>query len=91
MVTEEQLVANRENTLKGGVKTEEGKAIVRLNALKHGLFAEDLLLTAEDRKVLNDIWQRLIVELEMQGALEEMLIVCIVSSFWRLQMAIRLV
>jgi len=90
MVTEKQLVANKENAKKGGVKTEEGKAIVRLNALKHGLFAEDLLLPDEDRNVLNDIWQRLIVELEPQGTLEEMLITCIVSSFWRRQMAMRL-
>lgn len=90
MVTDKQLIANRENAKKGGPKTEEGKAIVRLNAFKHGLFAEDLVLPDEDKKALNEIWERLIVELEPQGILEEMLIACIVSSFWRRQMALRL-
>jgi hypothetical protein len=72
MVTEKQLVANRENAKKGGPKTAEGKAMIRLNALKRGLFAKDL------------------VELEPQSMLQEMLIECMVSSFWRRQMAIRL-
>jgi hypothetical protein len=90
MVSEKQLVANRENAKKGGPKTEAGKDIVRLNALKHGLLAEDLILPEEDSKLLNVIWERLLVELEQEGTLEEMLIACIVSSFWRRQMAIRL-
>jgi hypothetical protein len=50
MATERQVAANRGsavaplslNGLKGGVKTEEGKAIPRLNARKHGIFASAL-------------------------------------------------
>jgi len=90
MVSDKQLIANRENAKKGGPKTEEGKAIVRLNAFKHGLFAEDLVLPDEEREALNELWERLIVELEPQGTLEEMVITCIVSTFWRRQMAVRL-
>jgi hypothetical protein len=58
--------------------------------LKHGLFADDLFLPGEDKRVLGDIWERLMVELEPQGILEEMLIACIMSSFWGRQMALRL-
>jgi len=36
-VSEKQLKANKKNAQKGGVKTPEGKAIVKYNALKHGL------------------------------------------------------
>ena len=44
MVSEKQLLVNRENAKKGGPKTSEGKAAVRFNALKHGLLCKDLLL-----------------------------------------------
>jgi hypothetical protein len=33
MASEKQIQANRLNALKGGVKTEEGKAVIRLSAL----------------------------------------------------------
>ena len=39
MATKKQVAANRRNALKGGVKTLKGKAISRLNARKHGIFA----------------------------------------------------
>ena len=44
-VSEKQLEANRKNAQKGGVKTEEGKSIVRYNALKHGLLAKEVFIT----------------------------------------------
>lgn len=43
MSTEKQIEANRENAQKAGVKTQEGKEIVRHNAYKHGLTAKALL------------------------------------------------
>lgn len=36
-ISEKQLEANQRNALKGGVKTESGKAVVRFNARKHGI------------------------------------------------------
>ena len=36
-VSQKQIEANKKNGQKGGVKTPEGKAIVKYNALKHGL------------------------------------------------------
>ena len=41
-LSEKQLKANRKNAQKGGVKTPEGKAIVKYNALKHGLLAKEI-------------------------------------------------
>jgi hypothetical protein len=89
MVTEKQLAANRENAKKGGVKTHEGKAAVRLNALKHGLLCKDLLLQDEDGDALAQLRERLIAELCPQGELEHMLVDRIVSCYWRLARAIK--
>lgn len=36
-VSDKQLEANRLNATKGGVKTDEGKIVVRFNARKHGI------------------------------------------------------
>jgi hypothetical protein len=89
MVSEKQLAANRENAKKGGVKTQQGKAAVRLNALKHGLLCKDVLLQDEDEDALAELRERLIAELCPQGELEHMLVDRIVSCYWRLGRAIK--
>lgn len=40
MTTKKQLSANQKNALKGGVKTEQGKEISKMNSLKHGFFSK---------------------------------------------------
>jgi hypothetical protein len=48
MSTDKQIVANRLNAQKStGPKTPEGRAAVRLNGVKHGLYAETLVLPGE--------------------------------------------
>lgn len=85
MVSERQLAANRENAKKGGVKTDEGKAIVRMNALKHGLLCkQDIVLFNEDENALNRLREELWSALKPQGGLENMLFDTVVSSYWRL-------
>lgn len=85
MVTERQLEANRENAKKGGVKTEEGKAVVRMNALKHGLLCKhDIVLINEDENALSQIREELRSALKPEGGLENVLFDMIVSSYWRL-------
>ena len=49
MTSERKIEANRRNAQRStGPKTEEGKDKVRLNALKHGLCAETIVLPHED-------------------------------------------
>jgi len=43
-VSKKQLEGNKKNAQKGGVKTQEGKAIVKYNALKHGLLAKEAVI-----------------------------------------------
>jgi hypothetical protein len=56
MTSEKKAEANRRNALKStGPKTPEGKDAVRLNALKHGLLSQEILLPGEDEEALN-VW-----------------------------------
>ena len=44
MATTAQILANRNNSRKStGPKTDEGKAAVSQNAVKHGIFAESVI------------------------------------------------
>ena len=88
MVSKKQLVANRQNAQKGGVKTAQGKAVVRFNALKHGLLSEEILLTGEVEEALTGLAERLVDALQPQGELERILVDRIVSSVWRLKRAL---
>jgi CRISPR/Cas system-associated endonuclease Cas1 len=87
-ISEKQLVANKQNAKKGGVKTAEGKALTRLNALKHGLLSQEVLLTGENEETMAELEERLEAELQPQGELEKILVDRIVSSVWRLKRAL---
>jgi len=51
MTSNRKAEANRRNARKStGPKTPEGKAAVRLNALKHGLLSREVLLPGEDEE-----------------------------------------
>ena len=84
-VSQKQVEANRENAKKGGVKTEEGKAVSKYNAIKHGLLSKEVLLEGEDEKTLIEIGRRLRFELEPQTELEWILIDRITANVWRLK------
>jgi len=90
MVTEKQLLANRENAKKGGPKTDEGKSIVRRNAVRHGLLCRDSVLCIENKRALRELRERFIAELQPQGELEMMFLDRIVSSYWRLGRVVKL-
>ncbi len=90
MATEKQIQANRLNALKGGVKTEKGKAAVRLNAVSHGLLSKEVLLPGEDGCRLAALRNQYLVELQPEGELENLLVERIVSSSWRLRRALRI-
>jgi len=87
MTTEKQIKANRENAKKGGVKTPEGKAIVRYNALKHGLLSNKVLMNNERKSELEDMSRKIRADLKPQSAIEMLLVDRIIANFWRLRRA----
>ena len=87
-ISEKQLKANKKNARKGGVKTDGGKAVIKYNALKHGLLSQEVLLAKENEENLVELSERLMAELQPQGELERILADRIVSSVWRLKRAL---
>src|SRR5215212_4787577 len=86
MTSEKKAEANRRNALKStGPKTPEGKDAVRLNALRHGLRSEEILLPGEDEQALRELDEYLRAELQPVGELENLLIDRIVAAYWRLR------
>ena len=58
----------------GGAKTEEGKAMVSKNAIRHGLLSREVLLKAEDASTLDELRQGMVNELTPVGTLESFLV-----------------
>ncbi len=86
MTSDKKAQANRRNALKStGPKTPEGKAAIRLNAVKHGLLSQDVLLPGEDEAALRELGERLGEELQPIGELESLLVDRIIASHWRLR------
>ena len=86
MTSQVQSEANRRNALKStGPKSKKGKGRARLNALKHGLRAQDIVLASEDGREFESLRRALITELGPEGSLEEQLAERIVVCLWRLR------
>ena len=86
MTSEKKAEANRRNALKStGPRTPEGKDAVRMNALKHGLRSEEVLLPGEDEEALRELGERLRNELQPAGELENLLVDRIIALYWRLR------
>jgi len=90
-VSQKQVEATQKNAQKGGVKTSEGKAIVKYNALKHGLLAKETVITVGDGAENPDAFHALLTDLKGQlfpeGTLEEMLVEKIAVAYWRMRRA----
>jgi hypothetical protein len=90
MMSDKKAEANRRNSLKStGPRTPEGKTSVRLNALKHGLLSEEVLLPGEDEGALRKIAESLRAQLQPVGELETLLVGRIISLLWRLRRLVR--
>jgi hypothetical protein len=87
MASRRQIAANQDIALRGGVRTERGKAISRLNARKHGIFAS--ALTTEDSEQLYDVEDRFIASLRPVGPLEETLVEKLALTYLRMQRCAR--
>ncbi len=70
--SQKQVEANRENGKLGGVKTEEGKAVSKYNALKHGILKE--VVSDYEQGFYDDIVERLEDQFQPVGVLEKMLV-----------------
>ena len=86
MASAKQLTANRQNAQKSsGPRTLRGKSLAKMNALKHGMRAAQILIPGEDEREFVDLRQRLFEDLQAEGALEIELFHGIVVDFWRLR------
>jgi hypothetical protein len=88
MSTDAQINANRENAQKStGPVTAEGKAAVAQNAVKHGLFAVQDVLTSENQAEFDFMREQMLAELAPVGVMETLLAQRAVSLAWRLKRA----
>ena len=86
MASHKQIRANRRNAQRStGPNTPEGKDAVRLNATKHGLRSQEVLLPGEDEEALKELDENLRAELQPVGELENLLVDGIVAAHWRLR------
>ncbi len=94
MATKKQIEANKQNALVStGPVTDEGKVIVSQNALKHGIFARDLIISSgdgkEDGQEYRELLDGLIASLHPVGQMECLLVEKIAVDFWRLRRVLR--
>ena len=86
MSTKAQIKANQQNAQKStGPKTEEGKAAVSQNAIRHGLFAAEAVIQGENPADYELYHDQFLAELVPVGMVEALLAGRIVSLAWRLQ------
>lgn len=88
-ISQKQLEANQKNAKLGGVKTEEGKAVSKYNALKHGILSQEVLLECEDEKALIELGKKLRTELKPETEIELLLVDRIITNTWRLKRALK--
>jgi hypothetical protein len=86
MATLRQILANQRNAQKStGPVSDDGKAVVARNALKHGVFCEDLLAEGEDPAELDAFRNAFLADIAPLGASQCILAERIISASWRLK------
>ena len=86
MVSKRQLEANRLNARRSsGPRTQEGKKRARMNALRHGLTAKNIVIGDEDPKEFEDLRAKLEHDLQPKTALEGELLERLAGLLWRLR------
>ena len=94
MTTAKQIESNKQNALVStGPMSDEGKAIVAQNAVKHGVFVRDLIISSGDGKENEEEYRQLLYNLIMSlnpsGQMEHLLVEKIAVDFWRLRRVLR--
>jgi len=84
-MTEQKLAANRRNArLSTGPRTEQGKAVVSLNALTHGLRSRRVVLPGEDPAEFQQLCDNLTAEWQPETPTEGHLVTQIAVAIWKL-------
>jgi len=91
MATELQILANQRNAQKStGPHTNEGKAAVSQNAVKHGLLARHDVISSESQADFDLYRRQMLDELTPVSPMESMLAERIVTLSWRLKRVCRI-
>ena len=86
MTSDAKRAANRRNAQHStGPKTQEGKAASRLNALKHGLTAQQLILFDETEADFDAFFADLVADYAPVDTAESILVERIAVTHWRLR------
>jgi len=86
MATAAQIVANQANAqLSTGPRTEQGKARVSQNALKHGFTSQTLHVAEEDRQAFDTLRAGLLEDTSPEGALENEIFRRLLTHAWNLR------
>ena len=90
MATIAQFTANRDNSqLSTGPRTPDGKAASSRNSFRHGLTAEQIVLSNEDPTQFDELRHQLHAEHVPAGTLEAALVDQVAQNLWRLLRAQR--
>ncbi len=91
MATEAQINANRQNAENStGPRTDEGKAAVSKNAVKHGLFVTPMVITGEDQERFDLMHEAMLGNMLPVGPMETFMAERIIGLSWRLDRAVRM-
>ena len=91
MTNQQQVNANRRNARKStGPRTPGGRKRARMNALKHGMAAEEVVIPGEDPAELRASHRSFTAAWQPVGAIEAKLVWEITIADWRLRRARRL-
>jgi hypothetical protein len=85
-VSSRQLQANRLNALNStGPTSPQGKARVSRNAIKHGMFASQLVLSGESQEDFDEFSRGLLLRMNPRDVLELNLAQQVISAQWRIR------
>jgi len=85
LISDQQQQANQHNAQQStGPKTPEGKAAIRLNALKYGLRARSLIITGENPAEYEQLWADLEADWQPQTRTERLFLEQMAYSQWLL-------
>jgi hypothetical protein len=84
MATEKQIEANRRNARRStGPKSQQGKETVSRNAVKHGIYANNVLVLPEEESEYRRLADAIYEDFGGGTAFERVLVNKMISSIWR--------